>query len=266
MCQEMNVTDFQNVRAVNMTKKTVTKEKLCGWLETVCCILDTFSVPLLSSAVPLAKRVEKLKDEKICDQKSIIDLQKKVIEISQEGLKAVQTTVQTEMKSYSSVLSNNYAAALAPRKIQAAVRKVVDREDRSRNVIIYGVSETSGEVLQKRVEEVLVEIGEKPAVKDCCRVGVERVGVSRPIKLSLRSHDHVAQVLRNAKQLRTKEGYRSIYICPDRTAEERKAYKKLVEEVIAKRKAEPNKVHRIKNNKIVSSDKDTEPAVEPGTS
>ena len=32
------------------------------------------------------------------------------------------------------------------------------------------------------------------------------------------------------------------------------------------RKAEPNKVHRIKNNKIVSSDKDTEPAVEPGTS
>ena len=129
MCQEMNVNDFQNVRAVNMTKKTVTKEKLCGWLETVCCILDTFSVPLLSSAVPLAKRVEKLKDEKICDQKSIIDLQKKVIEISQEGLKAVQTTVQTEMKSYSSVLSNNYAAALAPRKIQAAVRKVVDRED-----------------------------------------------------------------------------------------------------------------------------------------
>ena len=52
---------------------------------------------------------------------------------------------------------------------------------------------------------------------------------------------------------RTKEGHGSIYLRPDRTLEERKAYKKLVEEVKMKRIAEPDKVFSIKNNKIISS-------------
>ena len=43
-----------------------------------------------------------------------------------------------------------------------------------------------------------------------------------------------------------------MYIAPDQSVEERKAYKKLVEEVKLKRTAEPDKVHLIRNNKIVS--------------
>ena len=54
--------------------------------------------------MPLIEDVEKLKDEKISDQKTIIDLQRKVIEKNEEEMKAVQTTVQAEMKSYSSLL------------------------------------------------------------------------------------------------------------------------------------------------------------------
>ena len=50
-------------------------------------------------------------------------------------------------------------AALAPKKIQAAVKKVADREDRSRNVIIHGLTETPNEKLLEKVEEVLTETG-----------------------------------------------------------------------------------------------------------
>ena len=65
------------------------------------------------------------------------------------------------------------------------------------------------------------------------------------------------QKLRKAKLLRTKKGYKDIYICPDRSVEERRAFKKLSEELKEKRKAEPNRVHFIRNNKIVSSDKNS---------
>ena len=119
-------------------------------------------------------------------------------------------------------------------------RKVSDKEDRSRNVIIYGVEEEENEKLKQKVETILVEIGEKPVLKDFGRVGVKKSDVKspRPIKFTLSNSDHVNQVLRSARQLHSKEGYRSVYICPDRTAEERRAHKKLMELLKEKRAAE----------------------------
>ena len=92
----------------------------------------------------------------------------------------------------------------------------------------------------------------KPLVRDCCHIGAPKGNVSRPVKFTLSSSDHATQVIRNASKLGTKERYRSVYICPNRTAAERKAYKKLVEELRPKRTTEPDKFHSIRNNKIVS--------------
>jgi hypothetical protein len=78
-----------------------------------------------------------------------------LIEIRDTELKAVQNTVQTEMRSYSSVVAKSCSAALAPKKIKAAVRKVIDKDDRSRNVIIYGLEKTGDEKLNNKVETVL---------------------------------------------------------------------------------------------------------------
>ena len=63
------------------------------------------------------------------------------------------------------------------------------------------------------------------------------MGIRRPVKFIVSSADHVNQAIRNANKLRAKEGYGSVYICPDRSLEGR-AYKKLVEEVKQKRTAE----------------------------
>ncbi len=80
----------------------------------------------------------------------------------------------------------------------------------------------------------------------------------RPVKFSLHNADHVAQVLRNARQLRTTEGYKSVYICPDRTVEESKAYKKLLEQLRDKRNSGPEREHYInKNSIVVSCDKNS---------
>ena len=59
ICQELGVRDgeqdslYQDIRACNMTKRSVTKEKLCDWLETVCCILNSYAVP---SNVPISSK------------------------------------------------------------------------------------------------------------------------------------------------------------------------------------------------------------------
>ena len=153
-----------------MNKRSVTKEKLCDWLETVCRILDQFSIPWLNIATPLAEEVQTLKDEKIADQKTIIDLQSNMIDKSEDQLKSVKSTAETELKSYSSLVSKTCAAALAPKKIHAAVKKVATQEERGRNVVTYGLPESQGEQLQNKVETVLIEIAEKPSIRDCCRV------------------------------------------------------------------------------------------------
>ena len=54
-------------------------------------------------------------------------------------------------------------------------------------------------------------------VKGCTRVGQKRDDVPRPAKFTLSSADHVSQVLRTAKRLRTMEGFKSVYLSPDRT-------------------------------------------------
>ena len=215
MCKELNVTNHHHIQACFLNKRSVTKDKLIGWLETVCYILDSFSVPLLESAVPIVERVG---EEKIDDQAKILELQRDLIVRRDNELKAVQNTVQTEMKSYASVVSENCSAALAPKKIEAAVRKVSDKDDRSKNVIIYGVEESDSESLKEKIETVLEEIGEKPVLRDFCRVGVKKSEIKcpRPIKFTLSNSDHVNQVLRSAKQLHIKEGSRSVYICPDK--------------------------------------------------
>ncbi|KAL5249875.1 hypothetical protein ACHWQZ_G015815 [Mnemiopsis leidyi] len=72
--------------------------------------------------------------------------------------------------SYSAAVSKSCFIALAPKKIQAIVQKVSEKEEQNGNFNIYGLEENDTENLIGNVEEVLREIGEKPRIQDCCRV------------------------------------------------------------------------------------------------
>ena len=256
ICEEIGVpNEYHNVTTENLVKKSkVTRNKLAYWLETVKYLLCNRAIPLLEKGVRVHDKVEKLQQEKIDDQKSIIELQKTVIEKRDEKLDSVQATVQKEIKTFSTVVSRSCASALAPRKIQTAVRKVTEETDRSRNFVIYGVEEKEAENLGEKVEEILQEIDEKPPVETSFRIGLKQAEKCRPVKVTLRSSDHVNLILKKSKLLRSKVGFRSIYLCPDRSVEERKAFKKLLEELRAKRSAETDsdKVYIIRNNKIIT--------------
>ena len=152
-------------------------------------------------------------------------------------------------------------ARLSSKKLEAVVKKVTVTEEMSRNANVYGLAETEHEKLLEKVEEVLAEIGERPKLTNFSRVGTKRDKVIRPVKITLNSSDHVNQILKNAKLLHAKEEYSGIYICPDRTAEHRKADKQLWEQLKTKRKLEPGKNHRIKNGRLASSERESKPLV-----
>ena len=259
------VKTYNDLTPQNLNKRSVSKEKLCQWASAFAQMMNKFANPHLQMAV---ERLDKINAELLEEKKTVIDLQSKLIEKRDEELsslraavkdevKSVQEVVETEMKSYSSALTKTCAAALAPQKIRAAVKTVSDKEDRGRNVIIYGLedSDEPDQSLEAEVQKVLSEIDEKPVIRECCRVGSKKPSSKRPVKFTFSSCDMVNQILRKAKSLRTKEGYSTIYISPDRTVDERRAFKKLWEELQEKRKSDTDRVHYIRNNKIVSADK-----------
>ena len=263
MCVVSGVQTYKELTPSNLNKRGVTKERLCQWACAFAYMMDQFANPHLQMAV---ERLDKINSELLSEKKNVINLQAQLIEKRDEELvllksavaeevKSVQSVVETELKSYSSALTKTCTAALAPQKLRAAVKSVSEKEDRGKNVMIYGLEESLGEQLQDKVSQVLSEIEEKPLIRDCCGVGLKKDNNKRPIKFSLSSSDMVNQILRKAKILRTKEGYRHIYISPDRTIDERRAFKKLWEQLQLKRKSETDKVHFIKNNKIVSLNK-----------
>ena len=259
------VKTYNDLTPQNLNKRSVSKEKLCQWASAFAQMMNKFANPHLQMAV---ERLDKINAELLEEKKTVIDLQSKLIEKRDEELsslraavkdevKSVQEVVETEMKSYSSALTKTCAAALAPQKIRAAVKTVSDKEDRGRNVIIYGLedSDEPDQSLEAEVQKVFSEIDGKPVIRECCRVGLKKPSSKRPVKFTLSSCDMVNQILRKAKSLRTKEGYSTIYISPDRTVDERRAFKKLWEELQEKRKSDTDRVHYIRNNKIVSADK-----------
>ncbi len=273
MCKSTSQQDFDDLQYVNLNKKTITKDKLCVWLESAICLLNSFCAPVLSEA---QSDIVKLKEEKVSDQKKIIQLQDKLIEKKDEELEAVkssvqstvkdsiqstvQTALQSEIKTFSSVVEGTCSKALAPKRMEAVMRSASEYENWSRNLIIYGLKEDITENLEEKVLGVLEHLGEKPRVMNCCRIGRKDSAangpkVIKPVKFTLAGADHVRQILTKTKWLKQVEGFEAVYVCPDRSVESRQAYRKLVVELKKKRANETSREHTIKNNMIISTEK-----------
>jgi hypothetical protein len=145
------------------------------------------------------EHVDKLNSELLSDKKTVTDLQAKLIEKRDEEhvllksavekeVQSVQGVVETELKSYSSVLTKTCTAALAPNKLHAAVKSFANKEDRSRNVMIYGLDEDSGEDLQDKVSQVLTENRGKTSDQRLLPfLGIKKENGKRPIKFTVQS-------------------------------------------------------------------------------
>ena len=235
-----------------LNNPSITKEQLIEWLYSAVVLLDRCSVPLMSVACIIqSEELEELKNDKINDQKKIIDLQDKLIAKKDDELLAVQKTVQAELKSYSSVLQKDCSVALAPEKIATVVQKVNEEDERKKNLIVFGVSEEQTEELDSKVNGLLEQLHEKPRIISCSRIGLKKSGKIRPIRFTVKNPDTAYQILRKAKSLKDAAGYQSVFISPDRTVDEQKTQRELVLKLKEKRQNDQSSRYVIKSGKIV---------------
>ena len=260
---KIGVEHNDDVRFDKLNQRSVPRERLSEWLETMCWILNNYCGPLLQSASETADDNRMFRKEKIPDATKIIDLQEKLLSKQEEDMAKindlqeklalkkdeeigiVKSAAQKEMKTFSSLLKNTCKNAFAPKKIQAAVKRVALEDDRSKSLIIFGLP---GENLDAKVSGILLDhLNEKLKILRCKRVGKDTSERVRPVKFILSSSDQARTILSKTKLLKHVDGFSSVYITPDRSAADRMAYKKVVDQLLNKRTAEPDKVHVIRN-------------------
>ena len=246
---------------VKLNRNSISKAKLSEWLGHFVCLMDHYTIRLLDFAAEQKDDREILKQKRIENQEKIIELQEKLIEQRDSELKSLQSTVETEMKSvqstvqselksYSSVLQKKCSEALAPRKIAAAVHSVKNKEDRSANLVVFGVAEEEDEELEPKVQEILEHLNEKPRISAVRRIGRKKPGLHRPIRLSVESSSIAFGILTKSKELRNIDDCKSVYLSPDRTVEEQVTRKKLVEQLKLKRTSDPQNQYYIRKGEI----------------
>ena len=174
---------------------------------------------------------------------------KKVVETS------VADSVKEEFKSYSSVVGNSQPAAapvISPEALKTVVKTVVAEEDRSRNLLVFGLPDDEEEQLEEKISEVLETVGQKPKI-EVQRLGKKKTSTStRPVKVRLSSSLIVHQILDNARKLRLSAKFKTVFLSPDRSIEERKVRKELITNMKAKALSEPDKKFYIKEGQIFS--------------
>ena len=141
-------------------------------------------------------------------------------------------------------------------ELKKVVQNVVQDEDRSKNLMIFGLPDEPNEDINGSVSQLLLVIGEKPRV-DACRIGKKKLdNSSRPVKVTAASSTVIAQILSKAKKLKKQTiKYENVYLSPDRSPEQRLKQKQLVLDLKQLAVEKPGQKHFISNGKICSVDK-----------
>ena len=253
-------------RAVAKCKAPV-KDDLASWLRDALMLINRQHAVIKD----LSSTAVGLKDEFIDSQRSIVQLQEQLITCKDEQLQLLQNTVTSsvqsvqetvkELKTYSSVVTGQaQIQTLSPQILNNVVKKVVEQEDRSKNVMIFGLPEdiNDSETLKEKVADVFAAIGEKPLV-EATRLGKANVdsGRERPraVKVILSSSATVHQILMNARGLKTSEVYSKVFICPDLSKDQQTERRQLVVEQKRLTVERPSMRHFIRGGRVQSVEK-----------
>ena len=174
-------------------------------------------------------------------------------------LSSVTSTVKTEIKSFADVVGSNSSAITSHKKIKEAVKTAVVEQERLHNVMVYGLEESQStdpdvslEEDKDQIAEVMHEVGVVSGNVIVERVGERKEDSHRPIRVNFERKEEVVNVLARARRLKDSSTFSAVFLSPDRTVEERKAHRKLVDEMKEKRSQSPNTIFYIKNNTVCS--------------
>ena len=196
----------------------------------------------------------------------VIALQSELLVSKDAQLKAVTSTVETVVKesvekSYSQVTAANIHHAqshpvISPAMIQRAVKVITEVEERSKNLIVFGLEEEEEEEVRARVSELFGTLGEKPRPEEVSRLGMKRSGHNRRVIVKLRTSAAAAGVLKKTQGLRNSEKFKTVFISPDRTLTQRAEHRKLVDQMKERAAEDKSKRFFIRNGQVESVERD----------
>ena len=212
----------------------------------------------------LEKQAQELKSNVIMNQGDVIDMQKELISAKEEQLSnlkitvvsSVEDTVKSELKSYSAAVqeSKSTASVIDRKVLKTVVKDVVAEEDRTRNLMIFGLREETNKQINDKISEILFELGEKPKI-EASRIGLkssEKKPGSRPVKITVTNSTIVQQIMSKARNLRNSDSFKDVFIRPDRSVEQRLQQRELVQQMKVLRESDPDKRHYIKGGHVIS--------------
>ena len=237
--------------------KKMNKDVLCEWLEEVWGICDR----IRNTSVLARKTLHNLKGQVITCQSQVIELQHSLLEKKSVELEAVTTAVTTTVKEsvksecigYAEAVKKSYNPVLSSQTLTEVIKEVVQEEDRSRNLIVFGLDEDKEEQLSEKICDLFETMGEKPRT-EAYRIGklsAEKTS-PRPVKVTMTSSSSVHQLLDKAKRLKTSSKYQKVFLSPDRSLSERASHRDLVKELKNRIADDPQKHHYIRNATVFS--------------
>ena len=151
----------------------------------------------------LTTKIEEIKGDMITSQKSVIQLPGDLLYMKSKELDSVQRTVKTavknsvqaEIKTYVlSKSSYSSASTFTAENLKKVVKNVAVEEDRSRNVLIFGLKEDTGEKLNDKICEVFEQMAEKPSF-EAARIGNISDEKPRAVKIQFGNSSTIHQIL-----------------------------------------------------------------------
>ena len=227
--KHLNVEQNNDLKSAKFYSAAATKPVLAGWLEGAVKIMERQSEMMEK----MEEMINLFKTEALGDKAAIIRLQREALRSKDEQLKSLQTavqttvqdTVQTEIRSYGDVLKAPSAPAITTATFRKVVKDVIEDEDRSKNLLVFGLSEEVGEQLDVKLSSVFMDLGEKPRV-EAVRFGRHAAtgnSKCRPVKVTLGSSTAVQQILSKARALKQTENWKEGCTClrtvPQRNAQ-----------------------------------------------
>ena len=219
--------------------------------QVVNCSIDC--IKLMKSG---CLEVDALKSESKNAIKELAEVQSELLQSKRDQIEyfqnGVQSTIKTELKSYSEAVKKSKNEQVTLKKIKTVVKDIV--EDRSRNIMMFGLEETERENLDYKVRDIFEELKEKPLFR------AERVGrktsedSGRPVKVSMESSLIVSDILKKSKDLK-QSVFSHVFLKPDRTLEQRLKHKEIAAELKKSIQEAPGNHHFIKNGEVCHQEK-----------
>ena len=175
--QKLNVKEEDNLKHGVFNSSSITKTTLAHWTGEAREIM-TRQAGLISK---LQDVIELMKTEALADKAAVIRFQSDLLKSKDAELQSmktavqetVQTSVQAGIKTYSSAVASNISTApvFTPDILKKAVRAAIVEEDRSKNLLVFGLTEKEGGNIEQAVSDLFLELGEKPRIQAVNRLG-----------------------------------------------------------------------------------------------